>query len=51
MVLPWLEQPVIHRQIHIHDQDVGHRHRALPLAESLGHRFGIGRLGSVEQEP
>jgi hypothetical protein len=51
MVLPWLEQSVIHRQIHIHDQDVGHLHGALPLAESFGHRFGIGRLGSVEQKP
>jgi hypothetical protein len=51
MVLPRLEQPVVHRQIHIHDQDVGHR-RGLPtLAEGLGHGFGVGRPTLVEQEP
>jgi hypothetical protein len=51
MVLPWLEQPVVHRQIHIHDQDVGHRRGSLTLAEGLGHGFGIGRAALVEQEP
>jgi hypothetical protein len=51
MVPPWLEQPVVHRQIHIHDHDVGHRRGALSLTEGLGHRFGIRRLGPVEQEP
>ena len=51
MILPRFEEPVVHRQIHIHDQDVGHRRGSLTLAEGLGHRFGIGRLGSVEQEP
>jgi hypothetical protein len=51
MVLPWLEQPVIHRQIHIHDRDLGHRRGTLSLTEGLGHRFGLRRLGSVEQEP
>jgi hypothetical protein len=51
MVLPWLEQPVVHRQIHIHDQDVGHRRGSLTLAEGLGHRFAVGRLALVEQEP
>jgi IstB-like ATP binding protein len=51
MVLPRLEQPVVHRQIHIHDQDVGHRRRPLALAEGLGHRIGVGRPAPVEQEP
>jgi hypothetical protein len=51
MVLPRLEQTVVHRQIHIHDQDVGHRRGTLALAESLGHRFGMGRTALVEQEP
>jgi hypothetical protein len=51
MVLPWLEEPVVHRQIHIYNHDVGHRRRTLTLAESLGHGFGVGRLASVQQEP
>jgi hypothetical protein len=51
MVLPWLKQPVVHRQIHIHDQDVGHRRGKLALAEGLGHRIGVGRTAPVEQEP
>jgi hypothetical protein len=51
MVLPWLEQPVVHRQIHIHDQDVGHRRGSLTLAEGLGHRLGVGRPTLVEHEP
>jgi hypothetical protein len=51
MVLPRLEQPVVHRQIHIHDQDVGHRRGSLALAEGLGHGIGIGRAASIEQEP
>jgi hypothetical protein len=51
MVLPGLEQPVVHRQIHVHDHDVGHRRGSLTLAEGLGHRVGVGRLALVEQEP
>jgi hypothetical protein len=51
MVLPWLEQPVVHRQIHIHDQDVGHRRGSLPLAKGLGHGVGIGRPAVLEHEP
>jgi len=51
MVLPRLEEPVVHRQIHIHDHDIGHRRRALALAEGLGHRLDIGHSSHVEQEP
>jgi hypothetical protein len=51
MVLPRLEEPVIYRQIHILDQDVGHRRGSLTLAEGLGHRFGVGRPALAEQEP
>jgi hypothetical protein len=51
MVLPRFEEPVVHRQIHIHDQDVGYPRGALPLAEGLGHRVGIGWAALVEQEP
>jgi hypothetical protein len=51
MVLPWLEQPVVRRQIHIHDQDVSHHRGSLTLAEGLGHRLDVGRLASVEHEP
>jgi hypothetical protein len=51
MVLPRFEEPVVHRQIHIHDHDVGHRRGALPPAEGLGHRVDIGWAALVEQEP
>jgi hypothetical protein len=51
MVLLRLEKSVVHRQIHIHDHDVGHRGGTLPLAEGLGHRFRVGRPALVEQEP
>jgi hypothetical protein len=46
-----LKKPVVHRQIHVHDQDVGHRRGALTLTEGLGHGVGVGRLALVEQEP
>ena len=51
IVLVRLKQPVVHRQIHIHDQDVSHRRGSLTLAEGLGHRFGVGRPAAVNQEP
>ncbi len=51
MVLLRFEESVVHRQIHIHDHDVGHRRGSLTLAEGLGHRFGVGRTALVEQEP
>jgi hypothetical protein len=46
-----LKKSVVRRQIHIHDQDVGHRRGSLTPAEGLGHRFGVGRAAVVEQEP
>ena len=51
MVLLRFEKSVVHRQIHIHDHDIGHRRGSLTPAEGLGHRFGVGRPAVVEQEP
>jgi hypothetical protein len=51
MVLPRFEKSVVHRQIHIHDHDIGHRQRSLTPAEGLGHRLGVGWAAFVEQEP
>jgi hypothetical protein len=51
MVLPRLEEPVVHRQIHIHNHHIGHRRRALALAEGLGHRLDVGDSSGLEQEP
>jgi hypothetical protein len=51
MVLLRIEQSVVHGQIHIHDQDIGHRRGSLTLAEGLGHGLGVGRPALVEQEP
>jgi hypothetical protein len=50
MILPRLQEPVVHRQIHIHDHDVGHRRGSLTLSESLRHGVGVGHLASVKQE-
>jgi hypothetical protein len=51
MVLLRFEKPVVHRQIHINDHDIGHRRGSLTLAEGLGHCFGVGRPALVKQEP
>jgi hypothetical protein len=51
MVLLRFEKSVVHCQIHIHDQDVGHRRGSLTLAKGLGHGGGGGRAALVEQEP
>jgi hypothetical protein len=51
MILPRFEKSVVHRQIHIHNHDVGHRRGSLTPAEDLGHRLGIGWAAVVEQEP
>jgi hypothetical protein len=51
MVLPRLEQPVVHRQIHIHDHHISHRRRALTPVQDLGHRLDISHPGRIEQEP
>jgi hypothetical protein len=51
MILLSFQKSVIHRQIHIHDQDVGHRRGSLTPVKSLDHRFGVGRAALVEHEP
>jgi hypothetical protein len=51
MVLPRLEQPVVHRQIHIHDHHISHRRRALTPVQDFRHRLDIGRASSIEEEP
>jgi hypothetical protein len=51
MVLPRLEEPVVQGQIHLHDQDVGHRRGSLTPAEDLGHGVGIGQAALVEHQP
>jgi hypothetical protein len=51
MILPGLKKSVVHRQIHIHDQDVGHCRGSLTLAEGFGHRLRVGRPAAVKQEP
>jgi hypothetical protein len=51
MILLRFEKSVVHRQIHIHDQDVSHRRGSLTPTEGLGHRGDVGRTALVEQEP
>jgi len=51
MVLPRLQEPVIHPQIHVPDQHVGHRRRSATVPESLRDGFAVGRPPGVEQEP
>jgi hypothetical protein len=51
MVLPRLKESVIHRQIHIHNHDIGHRRGPLTPVKGLGQRVGVGYPARVEQEP
>jgi hypothetical protein len=51
MVLHRLEESVVYRQVNVHDQHVGHRHRPAALTEGLRHRLLVGRPPGVEQEP
>jgi hypothetical protein len=51
MLLPWLQEPVVHRQIHIHDRDVGHRWQPAALTEDFRHGLAVGLSLAVEQEP
>jgi hypothetical protein len=51
MILSGLKEAVVRRQIHIHDQDVGHRRGSLTPVEDLDDRVGVGQLALVEQEP
>jgi hypothetical protein len=51
MVLPRLQEPVIHRQVHVHDPHIGHRLGPAALSQRLGHRRLVGGLPGVEQEP
>jgi hypothetical protein len=49
--LLWLQEPVVHRQIHIHDQHVGHSSWSAVLREGLGDRLTVGGPPGVEQQP
>lgn len=46
-----MKKSVVHRQVHIHDRDVGYRRGSPTPIEGLGHRVDLGRLALVEQEP
>jgi hypothetical protein len=50
MSLPWLQEPVVHGQVDIPDQHVGHRRRATALTEDLQHGLAVRRPIAVEQE-
>jgi hypothetical protein len=51
MVLPRLEEPVVHRQVHVHDQHIGHHRRPAALTEGFRHRLAIERSPFFEQQP
>jgi hypothetical protein len=51
MVLTRLQEPVIHRQVHVHDPHIGHRLWPAALSQRLRHRRLVGRPPGVEQEP
>jgi hypothetical protein len=51
MTLPWLQEPVVHREVHVHDHHVGHRERPTSLTEGFRDGLSIGRPPGVEQEP
>jgi hypothetical protein len=51
MALPRLQEPVVHRQVNVHDHHVGHRRRPAALAEGVRHRLAVERSPLFEQEP
>jgi hypothetical protein len=51
MVLPRLQQPVIHRQVDINDTHVGYRRRPAAFAHRHGHGVGAQRQVAAEQKP
>jgi len=46
-----LQEPVVHRQVNIHNHYIGHRRRASAQTQRLRHRLAIGRAPGVEQQP
>jgi len=51
MVLPRLQEPIVHRQIHINDRDLGHRRRPAALTHGRGHGGAAQRRIAVEHQP
>jgi hypothetical protein len=51
MCLPWLQEPVVHPQVHVHNQHLGHRRRPATLRKRLHDDLAVGRLPGVEQPP
>jgi hypothetical protein len=51
MCLPWLQEPVVHPQVHIHDRYLGHRRRPAALRKRRREGRAVGRLPGVEQQP
>jgi hypothetical protein len=51
IVLPRPQEPVVHRQVDVHDQHIGHRRRPAAMPECLRHGLAVGRPPGVEQEP
>jgi hypothetical protein len=51
MCLPRLQEPVVHPQVHVHDQHVRHRRRSAALRDRLHDGLAVGRLPGVEQQP
>jgi hypothetical protein len=50
MCLPRLQEPVVHPQVHIHDQYLGHRRRPAALRNRRREGRAVGRLPGVEQQ-
>jgi hypothetical protein len=51
MSLPRLQEPIVHRQIHINNGHIGHRRRPAALTYSFGHGVAAQGLVAAEQEP
>lgn len=50
MCLPRLQEPVVHPQVHLHDQYLGHRRRPAALRKRRRDSLAVGRLPGVEQQ-
>jgi hypothetical protein len=48
MVLPRLQEPIVHRQIHINNGHIGHRRRPAAFPHDFSHSFGVRRPLAAE---
>ena len=51
MCLPWLQEPIVHPQVHVPDRHVGHRRQPVALRKRRRDGLAVGCPLGVEQQP